>query len=332
LSLDFAIVVFVASLVLTVVSSVVLAEVVDRVGHRLGLSEAALGILTALAADAPEISAAITAIQGSQAGLGFGVVVGSSIFNIAALLGLSAVIAGKVSIGRRALAFEGAMVVLATVISAVLVLGWGGPVPVLAVFAVAFTLYAAVCALGPDTLRRVVRFRPARDFLVAALSSVNQDIGPGRRAPVASRHDIYTLVPALTAVVLGSVGLVRTSVKIGAQVGISQVVIGTLVLAALTGLPNVLAAVRLALRHRGSAVVSEALNSNTLNLLLGLVLPALVAGVAPPTSTTELSVAWLVGITVVALALTAYRGGLSRGEGVAVIALYAIFVVTLVTG
>lgn len=109
MSFNFSVVVFVGSLFLTVVSSVVLAEVVDRVGHRLGLSEAAFGILTALAADAPEISAAVTAIQGSQAGLGFGVVIGSSVFNIAALLGLSAVIAGKVRIRRRALTFQGVM-------------------------------------------------------------------------------------------------------------------------------------------------------------------------------------------------------------------------------
>jgi len=191
LSFAFAIIVFAASLVLTVVSSVVLAEVVDHVGHRLGLSEAAFGILTALAADAPEIFAAITAIQGSQAGLGVGVVIGSSIFNIAALLRLSALIAGKVSIRRRALAFQGAMAVLATVIATVLVLGLWGPVPALTVFLVVFALYATVSALRPQTLRRVAA-GPAREFLVAALSSVDKDVRPGRTAPMATRHDVYT--------------------------------------------------------------------------------------------------------------------------------------------
>lgn len=45
---------FLASLVLTVVSSVVLAEVVDRVGERFHFSEGLLGIVTALAADSPD--------------------------------------------------------------------------------------------------------------------------------------------------------------------------------------------------------------------------------------------------------------------------------------
>lgn len=329
----FSIIVFVGSLLLTVVSSVVLAEVVDRVGHRLKLSEAAFGILTALAADTPEISAAVTAIGGSQAGLGFGVVIGSSVFNIAALLGLSAVIGGKVRIRRRALTFQGVVAVLATVIASALVLGLWSPVAAATVFVVLFALYTVASAMRPQTLRRVIVIRPAREFLIAALSSVDKDIRPGRTAPTASRHDIYTLVPVLAAVVLGSVGMVRTSLTIGSQLGISQVIIGTVVLAALTGMPNVLAAVRLAQRGRGSAVVSEALNSNTLNLLFGLVLPALIVGVASPTTTTKLSVWWLLGITVLTLVFTAYRGGLRRDEGIAVIALYVVFVVTLfVTG
>lgn len=215
-------------------------------------------------------------------------------------------------------------------IASALVLGLWSPVAAATVFLVLFALYAVVSAMRPETLRRVILVRPVREFLIAALSSIDKDIRPGRTAPKASRHDIYTLVPVLTAVVLGSVGMVHSSLTIGARLGLSQVVIGTIVLAALTGMPNVLAAVRLAQRRRGSAVVSEALNSNTLNLLFGLVLPALIVGVASPAATTELSVWWLLGITVLTLVFTAYRGGLRRNEGIAVIAIYVVFVVTLV--
>ena len=66
-------------------------------------------------------------------------------------------------------------------------------------------------------------------------------------------------------------------------------VIGTAVLASMTELPNVLASVRLVLRGRGSAVVSESFNSNTVNLLVGITLPALIAGIAAPAGSTELT-------------------------------------------
>ena len=56
-------------------------------GESLGLSEALLGILAALAADAPEITASITALLHHQATVGAGVVLGSNVFNLAAPAG-----------------------------------------------------------------------------------------------------------------------------------------------------------------------------------------------------------------------------------------------------
>ena len=72
--------------------------------------------------------------------------------------------------------------------------------------------------------------RPARAFLAAALSSVEKDTRPAEKAPRATRHDLYTLVPALTAVVLGSIGMVNMALALGDRWGISQIVIGTVVL------------------------------------------------------------------------------------------------------
>lgn len=327
MSTGFAALLFLGSLALTVVSSLSLAEVVDRVAERFGFSEGLLGIVTALAADSPEIAAAITAIERGRTGVGLGVVVGSNIFNIAALLGLSAVVAGKVRIRRRGLAFQGGVVLFVTVVVSALELRW--LVPVIALVAVLIVLvpYVGISAMRPGQVERALRSSRARSFLVAALSSVESDVRPAQTAPGATRHDLYTLVPALTAVVLGSIGMVDTSLTLGARWGVSSIAIGTVVLAALTGLPNVLAAVRLAMKGRGSAVVSEAFNSNTVNFLVGATLPALIVGVSAPTRTAELALWWLVAITALTVAFTGYRGGLRRGEGLVIMALYLVFVV-----
>jgi cation:H+ antiporter len=317
---------FLAWLALTVASSLVLAEVVDRIGERFRLSEGLLGIVTALAADSPEITAAITALQKGQASVGLGVVFGSNLFNIAALLGLSAVVAGKVRIRRRALVFQGGVALAVTAVVSALVLRWVAPVTALVVALAIFLPYVGLSALRPRQVERCLHPGRTRSFLVAALSSVEKDVRPAETAPRATRHDLYTLVPALTAVVLGSVGMVNTALSLGDRWGISSIVIGTVVLAGLTGLPNVLASVRLALRGRGSAVVSESFNSNTVNLLVGVTVPALITGVAAPAGTTELTVWWLAGITAVTVAFTGYRGGLRRWEGVVVMALYLAFV------
>ena len=76
-------------------------------GARLGLSEALLGLLAALAADAPEITAAVTALVRHDQRVGAGVVIGSNVFNLAALLGFSAVVAGQIALHRRVIELAG---------------------------------------------------------------------------------------------------------------------------------------------------------------------------------------------------------------------------------
>ena len=101
MSIPVALLLFAGGFALTVASSVVLARELDRIGERLGFSEALLGIVTALGADAPEIASAVAAIVAGHENTGVGVVVGSNVFNLAGLLGLSALIAGPVRIHEQ---------------------------------------------------------------------------------------------------------------------------------------------------------------------------------------------------------------------------------------
>src|SRR5207247_6872342 len=103
---------------LTVASSVVLARELDRIGERLGFSEALLGIVTAVGADAPEIASAVAAVVAGHEDTGVGVVVGSNVFNLAALLGVSALIAGPVRIHRHGLLLNGGVAVVVAIIGA----------------------------------------------------------------------------------------------------------------------------------------------------------------------------------------------------------------------
>src|SRR3989442_7576089 len=84
---------FFGGLIVTVSASIVLARELDRIGERLGFSEALLGIVTALGADGPEISSAGAAILSGHNDTGVGVGVGANVFHIAAPVGLSALVA-----------------------------------------------------------------------------------------------------------------------------------------------------------------------------------------------------------------------------------------------
>src|SRR5580765_6031589 len=122
MSTSVALLLLVAAFVLTVAASVVLARELDRIGERLGFSEALLGMVTALGADAPEIASAVAAVVAGHEDTGVGVVVGSNVFNLAALLGVSALIAGRVRIHRHGLLLNGGVAVVVAIIGALVAL------------------------------------------------------------------------------------------------------------------------------------------------------------------------------------------------------------------
>lgn len=320
MSTPLAIVLFVGGLAVTVVSSIVLARELDRIGERLGFSEALLGIVTAIGADAPEIASAVAAVVSGHANTGVGVVVGSNVFNIAALLGLSAVVAGTVRIHSHGLLLNGTVAILVAVAGALLVCRWLPAWATLLIVVAVLTPYVVVSSLHQ---RRRARL-PA--LLRQAVSEEQRDARRDEYAGPGGLSDALIVVPALAGVVGGATGMVYAAQRLGDRWAISDVIIGTVVLAALTGIPNVLAAVRLALHGRGAACVSESLNSNNANVMVGLCVPAVVLGIGGVSGLERFSAASMVAITLVATAL-AFRGGaLSRRDGMVVIGLYAVFV------
>ena len=324
-----ALLVFAGSLALSVVSSNVLADLLDKVGNRFKLPEGLVGIITALGADSPEIAAAVTALSAGSSDLGVGVVLGSNLYNLAALLGLSAVVAGAVRIRRRALLLQGSVAVAVTAVGVALVLHALGAIASLLIVAAVLVPYLVVSSLTASRLRTLLPDGRVQRFLAAAVSDQGKDVRSGKTPAKATRTDLMAVIPVLTSVVVASIGLVNSAQTLGKHWGISDVVVGTLVLAALTGIPNVLASVRLARRRRGSAVVSEAFNSNSINVVIGLCLPALLVGLGGRTHTAELEAYWLLATTALAATFTYFRGGLLRWEGGVLMGAYVAFVAVL---
>jgi hypothetical protein len=130
---------------------------------------------------------------------------------------------------------------------------------------------------------------------------------------------------ALLVVVVARVTMERAASALGTRFAVPEIVVGGLVLAAVTSLPNAVAAVYLAARGRGAATLSIALNSNTLNVVFGLLLPAAVIGLGRPTGQATLIAAWYLGLTAVLLAFAWRDHGVRRKTGILVIAAYAVF-------
>lgn len=325
MSVESAIALFLGCLVLGTVSSAVLSHRLDQVGTYLGLSEGLLGLVTALGADSPEIATAVTALVGGQHDLGSGVIFGSNIFNLAALFGIGAVIAGQVACRRETLMLNAGVALLVTAVLAWQLLYNGSPLIGGALISAIMLPYIAISAMKPSQLHSPLMPGPMTRWLQRAVRDAQVDSGDERFPTPPSWADQLAILPLLSMVVVTSIGMVRAATVLGANFGVPDAVLGTLVLATLTGIPNAVAAIRLAVQGRGSAVVSETFNSNSLNLIAGAYLPTLFVTSGPLSGSGRFALWWLLGGTLLATILFLRRAVLTRWEGAVLIAGYAGF-------
>ncbi len=314
---------FAAGVAVSLTASWLLVSRLERLGERAGFSEGWLGLVAALAADAPEITAAVTALAHGQASVGAGVVVGSNVFNLAALLGLAAVAAGRIALHRRVVLLAGVpgawvagscLLVVAAVVP---------PAAGLALTAAVLVPYVALLGMRRAQIGRLRLPGTWTRWLTVAVHEEETELAEAIRPRRGTWRDGLEAAAALAAVVAASTAMEQTATALGGRYGMADIVTGGLVLAVVTSLP-------LARRGRGAAVLSTALNSNAINVAAGLLVPASLTGLGARSGQDMLVAAWYAGLTVLALAL-AYRGrGLTRIPGAAIIAGYLAFVIALV--
>ncbi len=323
-----AVTVFGVSALVSLGASWMLVSRIEGMGDRLGVTEAMLGLIAALAADAPEITSAVTALIGHQHDVGVGVIVGSNVFNLAALIGLGAVVAGGVALHRRVVLLTGAVSLW---IAGSCLLAVVGVVPAgLALVLVVIVLVPYV-VLAASRRERQDRDTATgiRRWLSLALTEEELELHPAL-APRAQRSDTLVLVGSVIVVVGASVAMERAATRLGTAHSVPPIIVGGVLLAAVTSLPNAVAAVYLARRGRGTAMLSTALNSNVLNVAVGFLLPAALLGVGDVSADGRFVTGCYVGMTVLTL-LFAYQGrGVSRRSGVVILVAYAVFVTSLV--
>lgn len=321
-----AIPIFLACLAVTLEAARLLARRLDRLGVRFGFPESLIGLLTAVAADGPEISSALIALAKGDHSVSVGVLVGSNAFNFAAMIGVSGLLVGGVWLAREALLLEGVLAVYVTLLAAGVLLKWLS-VPLAAGLAgLTVAAYLALVIGGYELLEHIALPRRVSERLSRALVARAGHQSGGAASTDPTHHLIGLVIMDVALIVAGSFGMVQAAVALGDRWGISGAVLGVLILAPLTSLPNAFTGIRLGLARRGAALVGETFNSNTINLAAGVIIPALITPVAALTTKAKVQLGWLVGMTLLCPGWLALPRGLRRGGAAVLVVLYAGFV------
>lgn len=243
-----------------------------------GVSPLIVGLtVVAFGTSAPELAVNLLAALDGKPGLSFGNVVGSNLANIGFILGLTAMvrpleIQGKIITREIPLMLLSTLAVLALALDPTLtgreaVLDRGDGVVLLLFFLI--FIYSAA--------KEIVVQRARRDPLVKQAEHVE---APGQtRAMLAN---VALVVVGLAGLLYGGDRTVESAIDLAVAFGVSETVIGLLIVGVGTSLPELATSILAVRKGETDIAVGNVVGSNVFNLLLVLGTTATVAEVPVP--------------------------------------------------
>jgi cation:H+ antiporter len=285
------------------------------------LPPAVIGLtVVAAGTSVPELAVSVAAAIDGKVDITVGNVVGSNTFNLAFILGVSALIAPLV-IGGNTVKLEYPVLILVTLL--------------------------CVAACGHGTINRldgVLFLAIYVGFVAYLVSLVRARVSPAEAAQFKAETEELTTERAgrprlWAAVVLVALGVallaggaeltVRGASALGRAAGLSDLLIGLLIIAPGTGLPELVTSVVSSVRGRNDVAIGNVVGSNLFNVLVILGANALVAPLPIAPEIAARDTWWMLGVTVGVLPLMATGLRISRWEGAALFAAYGVYMAVL---
>jgi len=306
-------------LVLLVGGAELLVRGASRLALGLGISPLIVGLtIVAFGTSSPELAVSTQASLSGDADIAVGNVVGSNIFNILFILGLSAVIV-PLLVAQRLIRIDVPLMVGSSLLVVLLTLD--GDLNRLdgLILALGIITYVGFAILQSRKEMRSVQKEYADEF-----GEATEDTG---NTPM----NIGLVVGGLALLVLGSRWLVDGATELALDIGLSKLIVGLTIVAAGTSMPEVATSVIAAIKGERDIAVGNAVGSNIFNILAVLGFTSVVSsdpiGISDAAKSVDIPV--MVAVAVGCLPVF-FTGTIARWHGGLFLAMYVAYVAYLV--
>jgi cation:H+ antiporter len=311
----------IAGFVLLLIGAEALVRGASRLAAAFGISPLVIGLtVVAFGTSAPEMAVSTLSSLSGQADIALGNVIGSNIFNIFMILGLSALVA-PLMVSAQLIRLD---------------------VPLMIGASLLVYLFALNGMISwPEGVVLFVGIIAYTGFLIRQSRRENQSVQAeyeqkyGEKEPRSANvllKDTGLLLAGLGLLVLGSKWLVSGAVMVAQKLGVSELVIGLTIVAAGTSLPELATSVVATIRGERDIAVGNVVGSCLFNLLAvlglaGIFSPAGIA-VSPQSLHIDLPVMILTAVVCLPVFFTGKR--ISRGEGALLLSGYIVYTAWLI--
>ncbi len=290
----------------------------SEISLKFGVSPLVVGLtVVAFGTSAPELLVCLEANAANAADQAFGTIIGSNICNIALILGVAALIK-PVRIDRQIIRREIPILLIASIVFMVMlsdkyIAQWEG-----------WVLFAGIIIYVISSLRM------AKDEIGADESEdfSKEEVELAKKAgPAQLALSFVWIVLGFVALKFGSTWLVTHGTSVATEFGISEAIIGLILLAFGTSLPELATSIVAARKGQGDIITGNAVGSCIFNLLAVIGITATVKSMqAQDINWIDLGV--MAGVIVLILPMMRSKMTLSKREGFILLAIYLSYTVT----
>ncbi len=315
-----------AGLVALVAGAELLVRGASRLASAFGISPLIIGLtVVAFGTSAPELSVSVMSAMRGQADIALGNVVGSNIFNVLFILGLSALIVPLV-VSQQLIRLDVPLMVLIS--AAVFFFSQDGRISRLegVLLFLSLLVYISVCIISSRRETRAVQEQYVAEFG----KPTTQDAQRSRAGQLVLQ--LVLVLSGLGLLILGSHWLVEGSTTLARWMGASELLIGLTIMAAGTSLPEVATSVFAAIRGERDIAVGNVVGSNIFNLLAVLGLSAAISadGVAVAEQAVQFDIPMMLVVAVACLPVFFTGNLIARWEGSLFLATYVLYTTCLI--
>lgn len=309
---------FVLGLIFLIAGAEILVKGASWLAAAAGVTPLIIGLtVVAFGTSSPELAVSLMSATTGHADIAIGNVVGSNIFNILFILGVSAFTVPLI-ISRQLIRFDVPLMIAASLL--LLLLGLDGKISRFDGFILFTCLVAYMLFLFYHNNRK---YRKA-----AASCEGNCSRYQRFKSYTAS---LFYIVSGLFLLVVGSRWLIDGATVFAVRLGVSELVIGLTIVAAGTSLPEVATSVIASIRGERDIAVGNIVGSNIFNILSVLGLSSLLSpnGINVAPSAQGFDIPFMIAVTVACLPIFFTGYIIARWEGLLFIGCYAAYAVYL---
>lgn len=312
-----------AGLALLVVGAEFLVRGSSRAAAAMGISPLIVGLtVVAFGTSAPELAVSVQSALKGNADIAVGNVVGSNIFNVLLILGISAAIV-PLTVTRQLIRLDVPIMIVASGVAWLMAANgvisrWEG-----------MLLFAGIVCYTAFLIRT------ARRESQAGKEEFSEEFGA--KAPASAKFWVTCVVLTLGGLgmlILGSDWLVSGAVSIAKSLGVSDLVIGLTIVAGGTSAPELVTSIVAASKGERDIAVGNIVGSNIFNILcvLGISSTIVPGGIQVGASAIHFDFPIMLGVALACFPIFFTGNIVSRKEGLLFVFFYVAYTVYLVLG